>query len=153
MLSAPLYSQTSVGIGLYPTGTEAGIGFRSGKNTLLFADARLTKATIFSKPASSSFISEVSAVFRLIREEKIRFHLGIGWRGEWNLERTHKQGAVIPVGVEAFPFPFQNAGLFFEVAPFFVHDMIKDYNAGLRTVAGFIFYFKSKKTNETNGSN
>ncbi|MGZ4117120.1 MAG: hypothetical protein ACXVPY_06545 [Bacteroidia bacterium] len=25
--------QTSVGIGMYPTGTEAGLGFRSGKNS------------------------------------------------------------------------------------------------------------------------
>jgi hypothetical protein len=53
-------------------------------------------------------------------------------------------GGVMPIGVEAFPFHFQNAGLIFEVAPFYVTDQDSKYNAGLRTVAGFVFYFPKK---------
>jgi hypothetical protein len=138
-------AQTSVGIGLYPTGTETGVGFRSGKNSFACLDARVTKVNLFSKAGTSSFITELSSVFRLIRLEKIRFHLGIGARTEWNIDRNNKYGGQILAGVEAFPFPFQNAGLFFEAAPFFMHDLRNDYASGLRTVAGFVFYFPKKE--------
>lgn len=141
-------SQTGVGIGLYPTGTETGIGFRSAKNTIACIDARVSKALFTPKAGTSSFISELSVVFRAVLLEKVRFHIGIGGRAEWNIDRPNKYGGVIPVGVEGFPFAFQNAGIFFEAAPYFAHDGIKDYNAGLRTVAGFVFYFPTK-TKET----
>jgi hypothetical protein len=142
-----LSSQTSIGIGLYPTGSEAGIGLRSSKNALACLDARVSKVSFLSKSNSSSMLSELSVVFRIVKLEKVRFHLGLGARAEFNFDRRNRYGAVIPIGVEAFPFPFQNAGLIFEVAPFYTVDDRNDYVAGLRTVAGFVFYFQ-KKTKE-----
>ncbi|MGZ3883083.1 MAG: hypothetical protein ACXVP0_01970 [Bacteroidia bacterium] len=142
-----LSSQTSVGIGIYPTGTETGIGFRSSRNSLVCLDARVTKANFFSKANMSSFLSELSVVFRVVKLEKVRFHIGIGARMEGNVDRLNRYGGVMPIGVEAFPFPFQNAGLFFEVAPFYTVDNRNDFYGGLRTVAGFVFYFP-KKTRE-----
>ncbi len=143
--------KTSVGIGLYPTGTETGLGFRSGKNSRILLDVRLTKAGFYSKKELSSFISEVSAVCRVVKLERVRFHVGVGVRNEWNYGgKADKTGMVLPVGVEAFPFPFQNAGLFFEAAPFFTHDLEKEYYGGIRTVAGFVFYFPVKEEKKVN---
>ena len=138
------HSQTGAGIGFYSTGTEAGVGFRSGKNSFACLDARVSKAVFSAKAGTSSFLSELNVVFRTVLLEKVRFHIGIGGRGEWNIDRPNKYGAVIPIGVEGFPFAFQNAGVFFEVAPYYTSDWVKDYNAGLRTVAGFVFYFPIK---------
>jgi hypothetical protein len=139
-------AQTTMGIGIYPTGTETGLGFRSGKNSKWILDARITKAVFSDNKTQSSFITEISTVCRIIRLEKVRFHLGLGVRTEWNfVGKNSKVGGIIPVGVEAFPFPFQNAGLFFEAAPYFTHDFKKSYNAGIRTVAGFVFYFPVKE--------
>ena len=138
--------QTSAGIGIYPTGTETGVGFRSGKNSKWMLDARIAKANFYSNTALSSFTTEASAICRVISLEKLRFHIGIGARTEWNFGgKKDKWGGVIPVGVEAFPFPFQNAGLIFEIAPFFTQDIDNSYYAGLRTVAGFVFYFPVKE--------
>lgn len=142
-------SQTSVGIGIYPTGTEPGLGFRLNKDKRISFDARITKVNLYSSTSNpSSFLSEVSAIYRLIKLEKVRFHIGLGFRSNWNLTTTHKHGAIVPIGVEAFPFPFQNAGLIFEVAPFFETDNTSNWQGGIRTVAGFVFYFpkKLKKT-------
>jgi len=140
------YSQTGIGVGIYPTGTETGFGFRSGKNSRWAADVRIAKANFYSNQTQSQFINEVSAVYRIIQLEKIRFHMGIGARTEWNFGgKKNKYGGVIPIGVEAFPFPFQNAGLFFEAAPFFTQDSQNSYYGGIRTVAGFIFYFPTKE--------
>jgi hypothetical protein len=138
------YSQTSVGIGIYPTDTETGLGFRSGKNSTVCLDARIAKANFFSKANSSSYLSELSVVFRVVKLEKVRFHIGIGARMEGNVDRPNRYGGLIPIGVEAFPFPFQNAGLFFEAAPFYTVDNRNDFYAGLRTAAGFVFYFTKK---------
>jgi len=118
-----LEAQTSIGIGIYPTGTETGLGFRLNKNKVFSLDARITKANLYSDTKNTStFLSEISGIYRAILLEKVRFHVGIGYRTNWNLTTTHKHGAVVPIGVEAFPFPFQNAGLFFEAAPFFEID-------------------------------
>ncbi len=145
-LNTFLSAQTGVGIGIYPTGTDAGIGLRTSKNSKWLLDARLTKANLYNTLTLSSFTTEASAVCRLIRLEKVRFHVGLGVRTEWNFaDKKSKVGGVVPVGVEAFPFPFQNAGLFFEVAPYFIHDFNFSYSAGLRTVAGFVFYFPTKE--------
>lgn len=139
------FAQTGPGIALYPTGTETGLGLRSGKDTRWALDARATRANFYSeKNKASSFVSEVSVVCRIVKLEKVRFHLGLGYRADWNFTETHKHGAVMPIGVEAFPFPFQNAGLFFEAAPFFVSDFDKSSQFGIRTVAGFVFYIPSK---------
>jgi hypothetical protein len=139
-------SETGPGIGIYPTGTETGIGLRTGKNSKIIGDFRVSKANFYSVASNSSFITEASAVIKLVQLEKVRFHLGLGGRAEWNFGgKPHKAGAVMPVGVEAFPFPFQNAGLFFEAAPFFTMDYLNTYTGGIRTVAGFIFYFPLKK--------
>lgn len=144
-------SQTTIGIGIYPTGTETGLGFRLNKDKHFSLDTRVTKANLYSNASSpSSFLSEVSAIYRLILLEKVRFHLGIGFRSNWNFSSTHKHGVVIPIGVEAFPFPFQNAGLFFEAAPFFETDTKQNWQGGIRTVAGFVFYFPKKLKKTTN---
>ncbi len=138
-------AQTGPGIAIYPTGTETGLGLRSAKDTRWALDIRATRANFYSeKNKTSSFVSELSAVCRIIKLEKVRFHLGIGYRTDWNFTETHKHGVVMPVGIEAFPFPFQNAGLFFEAAPFFVSDFDKSSQFGIRTVAGFVFYIPSK---------
>ena len=143
-------SQTTVGIGLYPTGSEAGLGFRLNKDKRVSFDARVAKASIYSSSTIPSvFVTELNFIYRAILLEKVRFHTGIGFRSDWNLTQTHKHGAIIPIGVEGFPFSFQNAGIFFEVAPFFETDNKNNWQGGLRTVAGFVFYFPKtlKKTN------
>jgi hypothetical protein len=144
-----LKSQTTIGIGLYPTGSETGVGFRLNKDKRVSLDARLAKANIYSSSATpSTFVTELNVIYRVVLLEKVRFHTGIGLRSNWNLTQTHKHGAIIPIGVEGFPFSFQNAGIFFEVAPFFETDNRSNWQGGLRTVAGFVFYFpkKQKKT-------
>lgn len=142
-------SQTTVGIGLYPTGSEAGLGFRLNRDKRVSLDARLAKTNIYSSSTIPSvFVTEINLIYRAVLLEKVRFHTGIGFRSDWNLTQTHKHGAIVPIGVEGFPFSFQNAGVFFEVAPFFETDDKSNWQGGLRTVAGFVFYFpkKLKKT-------
>ena len=144
------FTQTGIGVGLYPTGTETGIGIRTAKETLFAFDARITRANIFSdKSKTSSFVTELSVIYRVVKLEKVRFHVGVGYKADWNLNETHKHGLIVPIGVEAFPFPFQNAGLFFEAAPFYVSDYISKNNAGIRTTAGFVFYFPVKTKTST----
>jgi hypothetical protein len=138
-------TQTGIGIGIYPTGTETGLGFRSGKETRWAIDGRIAKANLYSeKTKASSFVSEVSLICRVVKLEKVRFHVGLGFKGDWSFSETNKQGPIFPIGVEAFPFPFQNAGLFFEAAPFYVTDKNAHYYTGIRTAAGFVFYFPLK---------
>jgi hypothetical protein len=149
ILQLSLAGQTGPGIGIYPTGTETGLGFRLSKDKRFTFESRITKASFFSEPAASNFISEASVLCRVILLEKVRFHIGLGVRGDWNSSSPNKLGTVVPVGVEAFPFPFQNAGLFFEAAPFFVADPDYRWHAGIRTVAGFVFYFPTR-TNKKN---
>jgi hypothetical protein len=140
-------AQTSVGLALYPTGSETGLGFRLNKDKHVSMDARVTKAGLYSgKTTPSTFISEISVLYRVVYLEKVRFQMGLGFRSDWNFTANHKHGVVVPVGVEAFPFPFLNAGLIFEVAPFYETDDHSNWNGGMRTVAGFVFYFPSKKT-------
>ncbi|MES2131382.1 MAG: hypothetical protein V4506_03475 [Bacteroidota bacterium] len=150
--NTPVFSQTGIGIGLYPTGTETGFGIRTSKETRLAGDFRIARASVFNeKSKTSSFVTEVSGIYRVVKLEKVRFHVGLGYRADWNLNEHHKHGVIVPVGVEAFPFPFQNAGLFFEAAPFYVSDFQshpKD-NAGIRTAAGFVFYFPVKNKSNT----
>jgi hypothetical protein len=145
------FSQTGIGIGIYPTGTETGFGLRSGKETRWAAEGRVARANLYSeKTKTSSFVSELSVIYRVVKLEKVRFHIGIGFKGDWNFTETNKQGLILPIGVEAFPFPFQNAGLFFEAAPFYVTDQSAHYYSGIRTAAGFVFYFPHKsKTQDT----
>lgn len=145
-----LIGQTSCGIALYPTGTETGLGFRSGKESRLALDGRISKMNLSGKPNHASFISETSVIYRVFKAEKIRLHLGLGFRGNWNFgtSQQHEFGTVLPVGIEAFPFPFQHAGLFFEAAPFYTSNN-HTWTAGIRTVAGFVFYFP-KKQQQTN---
>ncbi|MBC7863381.1 MAG: hypothetical protein IAF38_10425 [Bacteroidia bacterium] len=138
------FAQVGPGIGIYPTGTETGFGFRLNKEKRVTLDARIVKANFARHPATSSFLTELSGICRIVHLEKVRFHLGVGFRTEWNLSATHKYGVVIPLGAEAFPFPFQNAGLFFEAAPYYVTDQKSNWNGGIRTVAGFVFYFLKK---------
>lgn len=152
-LTTPVYTQsqtTGVGVGIYPTGTETGLGIRSSRDKRLAVDVRMTRANFFTKPASGSFVNEASLVYRIAYYEKVRFHLGIGGRADWNVTdgRSNRFGFVTPVGVEAFPFPFQHAGLFFEAAPFCAWQRNGNANAGIRTVAGFVFYFLKQDKHE-----
>lgn len=137
------------GIGFYPTGTEAGLGFRSAKDSKFLFDARVTKFNLYNNPKQGSFNTETSLLYRIAYYERVRMHLGLGFRGEWTIttNQNDRLGVVMPLGVEAFPFPFQNAGLFFEVAPYFTSNS-SGQNYGLRTVAGFAFYFIKKERNE-----
>jgi hypothetical protein len=144
--SITLLGQTGPGIGVYPTGTEIGLGFRSSKDTRFAFDVRVARALFNSeKNKTSSFVSEVSVICRVVKLEKVRFNLGIGYRTDWNFVDRHRHGIALPVGVEAYPFPFQNAGLFFEVAPYFVSDLRTSNNIwGFRAASGFMFYFPAK---------
>ena len=137
---------TGPGIGIYPTGTETGFGYRSSKNTRWAVDVRVTRANLFTNPENGSLVNEASLIYRVVYLEKVRFHLGLGGRADWNLEKSqsHRFGFVTPIGVEAYPFPFQNAGLFFEAAPFCTWMTDGNNNIGVRTVAGFVFYFIRK---------
>lgn len=150
-IAAP--AQTGPGIGVFPTGTEIGLGFRSSQDTRWAFDARVARALFNSeKNKTSSFVSEVSVICRVVKLEKVRFNLGLGYRTDWNFVDRHKHGISLPVGVEAFPFPFRNAGLFFEVAAYFVSDLRSGNNiAGLRAASGFLFYFpvKQKKSSQS----
>ena len=145
-----MFAQTGPGIGIYPTGTETGFGYRSAKETRWAADVRITRANFFTETSQGSLVNEASVIYRLAFYEKVRFHIGIGGRADWNLDKkqANRFGCVTPIGVEAFPFPFQHAGLFFEAAPFFTTAGGGNNNAGIRTVAGFIFYFLKKEKNE-----
>lgn len=136
-----------VGIGFYPTGSEAGFGLRTSKNNRFFADIRITKANLFKHPTAGTIINEASAVYRIVNYEKVRLHLGLGARTEWNFtpNQLNRYGFIAPFGVEAFPFPFQNAGLFFETGIYSTFASDKSVNFGLRSVAGFVFYFIKKE--------
>ncbi|MES2587611.1 MAG: hypothetical protein V4622_01445 [Bacteroidota bacterium] len=147
-----IYSQEKLGfgIGILPTGSETGINFRSSKQDKLVFDLRISKANVFFHTNSGSFINEVSLSYRVAYQEKLRFNLGLGTRAEWNLDvkQTQRYGMILPIGIEAFPFPFQNGGLFFEVAPYFTNDKNNLQNLGIRTTSGFIYYITKKPKNE-----
>jgi hypothetical protein len=144
-LGFPSFAQ-KIGIGLYHTGTETGIGIRCSKGTRLAVDIRIMRANVFSDTAkSSSFVTELSLICRVVKLEKVRFHVDLGYKGAWNLVENNKHGMIVPVGLEAFPFPFQNSGLFFGATPFYVIEPIaQKEKAGIRTAAGFVFYFPMK---------
>jgi hypothetical protein len=136
------FSQTGIGVGLYPTGTESGIGIRTSKEKRWIIDARLAKANIYSERSkTSTCITELAIVYRIVKLERVMFHIGIGHKGDWNFSDANRHGITVPIGVEAFPFPFQNAGLFFETAFFAVMDPHQNYYSGLRTAGGIVFYF------------
>lgn len=142
-------AQTSIGLGVYPTGTEAGIGFRSSKTTKWFIEGSITKANFYSTSTLSSFLTEVSGGVRIVKLEKVFLNIGLGLRNEWNIDKNSKVGMTLPISIEAFPFSFQNAGLFFSVAPFYTSDLKGDTYSGMRTASGFIFYFPKKASQKT----
>jgi hypothetical protein len=149
LCSSFVFAQTGVGLGLYPTGSETGFGLRLDKDARITMDARLAKANLFNDRSKvSSFASELSLVWRMVKLERVRCHIGLGYKTEWIVNDVSRHGVVIPLGVEAFPFPFQNAGLFFEAAPFYVSTPKGDYAAGIRTAGGFVFYFLKKNKTE-----
>jgi hypothetical protein len=114
-------------------------------------EVRLAKANLMNEHAgSSSFMSEASFIWRVVHMERVRFHTGLGLKSEWRYNDESRHGLVIPLGVEAFPFPFQNAGLFFEAAPFYITDSKGNFSGGIRTAGGLVFYFirKQKKNDQ-----
>lgn len=147
--SAHTMAQSGIGIGLYPTGTETGFGLRTGKDSHWAADLRVTRFGVqgTGEERSGSFVNEASLLYRVLYLERIRLHTGLGFRADWQFgaAQEHRFGAVAPVGVEAFPFPFQHAGLFFEAAPFYVMDRTGCPFTGVRTVAGFVCYIPTKE--------
>jgi hypothetical protein len=145
LISTGAIAQTGAGICINPTGSDAGLGFKSSKKTRLFVEASVGKANLYSKPATSSFVSELTLNYRIVKLEKVFFHMGLGIRNEWNFGKNHKVGVAMPVGVEAFPFPFQNAGVIFSIAPFYTSDLEGDIYAGMRSTGGFVFYFPKKE--------
>jgi hypothetical protein len=142
--------KTGAGIGFYPTGTEPGIGYRSGKNTRFATDIRMARANIFTNPNKGSWVNEASFIYRCLKLEKIRVHIGLGARADWTLVKGEQNrfGAVLPIGIEAFPFPFQIGGLFFEIAPFATTTNGTNWNVGLRAASGFVIYVPSKAKHE-----
>ena len=137
----------SVGVGLYTTGSEYGLGFRSSKVNKMCFDVRFTKTLFTTNPNTGGFNSEINFVHRVVKQERLNFHIGYGFKTDINVNvgSLNKYGVVFPVGVEAFPFPFQQAGLFFEVAPFYITTTNRSAQFGLRSAAGFVFYFTSSK--------
>jgi hypothetical protein len=142
-------AQSGMGIGIYPTGTETGFGLRTGKDSHWAFDLRVTRFGIQGngEDRRGSCVNELSVLYRVLHREKIRLHTGLGFRADWQFDPSvdHRIGAVMPVGLEAFPFPFQHAGLFFEAAPFVTLDRSQSTSAGIRTVAGFVCYIPKKE--------
>jgi hypothetical protein len=150
-IGAELSAQTSVGILIGPTGTEPGLGIRTSRDCRWAADIRIAKANIFVNPKGGAWVNEASVVCRVLKQEKIRLNVGTGFRADLSIQAGTKSrfGAVIPLGIEAFPFPFPNGGLFFEVAPFATTVKGTDWNLGLRAVSGFIYYIPQNKNGKT----
>lgn len=135
----------SSGVGIYGSGTETGFGFRSAKDTRFALDVRVAKTNIFTEPNTGSIVNEINCIYRVAFYERARFFMGLGARADWGVGETvdNRYGVVMPLGAEAYPFPFQNAGLFFEAAPFVTTADGTSYNIGVRTITGFSFYFYS----------
>jgi hypothetical protein len=136
-----------VGIGILPTGSETGISFRTSKQNRFLVDLRISKANIFFHPNAGSVVNEVSFLYRVSMHEKLRFHIGLGARSEWTFDKKlhNRHGIISTFGVEAFPFPFQNGGLFFEIAPYYTADKTHLQNLGIRSSSGFIYYVTKKQ--------
>ncbi|MFN6944476.1 MAG: hypothetical protein ACK4ND_05980 [Cytophagaceae bacterium] len=144
ILSFSSYSQ--VGLGVYPSGSEAGLSFKTSKLNSFFADIRMSDFNFSQNIEELSFKNEVFAKYRLTYFERINFIIGLGPRMEFYGQRRPFWGIAAPIAVEAFPFPFPNAALFFEVAPFYASDLHGQYHGGFRTASGINFYFVPRKS-------
>src|SRR4051812_30508778 len=99
-----LQAQTGPGVGLYPTGSETGFGFRLSKDARFTWDARVARAQFYQdRSRASGFVTENSLICRIVKLEKVRFHVGLGWKAEWSFSSANRHGLIVPVGVEAFP--------------------------------------------------
>ena len=76
--------KTGAGIGIYPTGTETGLGYRSSRTNRWVIDVRITKANAFTEPRGGTLINEASWIYRIAYHERVRFHAGVGARADWN---------------------------------------------------------------------
>ena len=143
------FSFAQVGIGVYPTGTAAGIGIKYSLTGKVCGELRFTNFTFVAESLNSTATSELMLHYRIQFLEKVRFHIGIGARMEWNSKLKEKYGASIPIGVEGFPFAaIPNLALFFETAPYFTSDFDKANLGGLRTTSGVCYYFTKKNKTE-----
>ncbi|MBX2979582.1 MAG: hypothetical protein KF905_09830 [Flavobacteriales bacterium] len=142
-------AQSGMGIGLYPTGTETGFGLRTGKDSRWAGDLRVTRFGMqgTAEARTGSCVNEASILYRPLHLERIRLHTGLGFRVDWQFGtgQEHRYGAVMPIGVEAFPFPIHLAGLFFEAAPYCTIDRSGVPSYGVRTVAGFVCYIPTRE--------
>lgn len=153
MISQPLSAQTTAattstlslgpGVGIYASGTETGLGFHLMKDSRWSMEARFARTNVLVATSAGSWVTEASLLYRVAYYEKVRLHVGLGPKADFQVSETlnDRYGLSMPVGVEAFPFPFQNAGLFFEAAPFYLSGGGNDINYGIRTSSGFVFYF------------
>jgi hypothetical protein len=139
-----LTAKGQVGVGLYPSGTEPGISFKTSKVKPVYADIRFTDF-FFSDSDHFKFKSEVLVKRRFTYFERINFVVGVGPRMEYYSNDNLFYGVVAPLAVEAFPFPFPNAGLFFEVGPYYTTDFSGQFHGGFRTASGINFYFVNRK--------
>jgi hypothetical protein len=137
---------SQVGIGVYPSGNEPGFGFKTSHKGKWFADIRIADVLLPQDRDMFRVRGEVLAKRRFTYFERVNFVTGIGPRIEYSGNTGSFYGLVIPVAVEAFPFPFPNAGLFFEVGTYGVTDFEGPIKAGFRTVAGINFYFTRNNT-------
>ena len=131
------------GVGLYASGTETGMGLHLIKDSRWSMEARFARTNIFVQSETGSWVTEASLLYRVAYHEKVRCHIGIGPKADFQVSESlsDRYGLSFPIGVEAFPFPFQNAGLFFEAAPFYLTAGGDEINYGIRTSSGFVFYF------------
>lgn len=137
------------GVGMYASGSETGMGFHLIKDSRWSMEARFARTNIFVQSQTGSWVTEAALLYRVAYHDKVRCHIGVGPKADFQIAEslTDRFGLSFPIGVEAFPFPFQNAGLFFEAAPFYVTAGGNDINYGIRTSSGFVFYFVRQDKN------
>ncbi|WMJ73194.1 hypothetical protein RCC89_08465 [Cytophagaceae bacterium ABcell3] len=144
-LSTPFFTFAQVGIGVYPSGSEPGLSFKTSQRTKFFADIRLQDLQYTNFADQQHIKTELLAKRRFNWFDRINFVIGIGPRAEFYGHQDNFFGVVAPIAVEGFPFPFPNAGLFFEVAPYYSSDFNGNFHSGFRTVSGINFFFVSRK--------
>jgi hypothetical protein len=150
LIMLPLFSWAQVGIGVYPSGNEPGFGVKTSQTARYFADIRIADVLLPQDRTEFRIRTEILAKRRFTFYERANFITGIGPRLEHNGSDGIFYGLTLPVAVEAFPFPFPNVGLFFEVGSYFVSDFNGRSQAGFRTVGGINFYFMRNGSENTN---
>jgi hypothetical protein len=146
----PAFSQ--VGIGVYAGGNEPGLTFNTSRYGKYFVDFRISDVLLPQDRSEFRIRSEVMLKRRFTYFDRANFILGLGGRVRHTGSEGTFYGISLPVAVEAFPFPFPNAGLFFEVGPYLASDFNGRSVGGFRTASGINFYFfRQQKNGNANG--